>query len=94
VSEARARKADELLYAEDFRSGMEFAFGSVTLTEEDMTSFARQWDPQCFHVDRAAAADSPWGRDHRQWLPDPRGLSAAGGGGIVEQGGGQGSQRR
>lgn len=61
MSEARARKADELLYAEDFRPGMEFAFGSVTLTEEDMISFARQWDPQYFHVDRAAAADSPWG---------------------------------
>ncbi|HEX3827072.1 MAG TPA: MaoC/PaaZ C-terminal domain-containing protein [Sporichthyaceae bacterium] len=56
-----ARSSDELLYGEDFRPGMEFAFSSVTLTEDDMISFARQWDPQSFHIDPAAAAESPWG---------------------------------
>jgi acyl dehydratase len=40
---------------------MEFAFGSVTLSEDEMIAFARQWDPQYFHVDREAAAHSPWG---------------------------------
>ncbi len=55
------RSSDELWYGEDFRPGMEFAFSSVTLTEDDMISFARQWDPQSFHVDPAAAAESPWG---------------------------------
>jgi acyl dehydratase len=56
-----ARSSDELWYGEDFRPGMEFVFSSVTLTEEDMISFAQQWDPQPFHVDPAAAAESPWG---------------------------------
>jgi acyl dehydratase len=52
---------EELLYGEDFRPGMEFGFGSMTLSEQDMISFARQWDPQVFHVDPAAAADTVWG---------------------------------
>jgi acyl dehydratase len=61
VGDGVARDTGELLYGEDFRPGMEFAFGSVTLSEQDMIAFARQWDPQYFHIDRAAAADSPWG---------------------------------
>jgi acyl dehydratase len=31
------------------------------LTEEDIIAFARQWDPQPFHVDPAAAKDSVYG---------------------------------
>jgi acyl dehydratase len=52
---------EPLLYGEDFRVGMEFEFGSVTLSQAEMIAFAEQWDPQYFHVDPAAAADSPWG---------------------------------
>jgi acyl dehydratase len=51
----------ELLYAEDFKPGMEFHFRSITLTESDIMSFAREWDPQLMHISKSAAEDSPWG---------------------------------
>jgi acyl dehydratase len=53
--------AAETLYGDDFRPGMEFAFGSVTLDEADIVEFARRWDPQAMHIDQAAAAAGPWG---------------------------------
>jgi acyl dehydratase len=61
VGEPNVRSGDELLHGEDFHPGMEFKFGSVTLSEADMIAFAKLWDPQYFHVDAKAAADSPWG---------------------------------
>lgn len=35
--------------------------GTYTVTEEEITEFAERWDPQPFHVDREAAAASPFG---------------------------------
>jgi acyl dehydratase len=52
---------DDLLYAEDFKPGMEFHFGSLTLTESDIIAFGREYDPQLMHVSKTAAAASPWG---------------------------------
>jgi acyl dehydratase len=52
---------DDLLYAEDFKVGMEFYFGSLTLTESDIIEFGRVYDPQLMHVSRTAAESSPWG---------------------------------
>ncbi|HZE65523.1 MAG TPA: MaoC/PaaZ C-terminal domain-containing protein [Sporichthyaceae bacterium] len=51
----------DLLYGEDFKPGMEFEFGSLTLTESDIISFAREYDPQLMHVSKTAAEASPWG---------------------------------
>jgi acyl dehydratase len=53
--------ADDTLYGDDFRPGMEFGFGSLTLTEDDIVEFGRRWDPQLMHIDPATAVDGPWG---------------------------------
>lgn len=38
-------------YFEDFRRGERFVSGGMTMTEAGIIDFARQWDPQPFHVD-------------------------------------------
>lgn len=48
-------------YWEDFPVGTVRESGGATLTEEDITNFAHQFDPQPFHVDAAAAAESVFG---------------------------------
>ena len=48
-------------YFEDFEAGQDIDLGTCTVTEEEIIAFARQYDPQPFHVDRAAAADSIYG---------------------------------
>jgi acyl dehydratase len=45
------------LYFEDFTPGRVFELGERLMTEDDIVSFAREWDPQPFHLDRTAAAD-------------------------------------
>ncbi|MEW1964442.1 MaoC/PaaZ C-terminal domain-containing protein [Micrococcus sp. NPDC078436] len=47
--EARMRGAG--LYAEDFPVGTRSSMGSYPVTEEEVTAFARQWDPQFIHTD-------------------------------------------
>ncbi|MCW3049658.1 MAG: acyl dehydratase [Solirubrobacterales bacterium] len=44
------------LFFEDFTAGRVFDLGERTLTEDDILTFARDWDPQAFHVDPAADA--------------------------------------
>jgi acyl dehydratase len=46
---------------EDFSPGETYDLGSHTVTEAEIVAFAREWDPQPFHVDPAAAAASPYG---------------------------------
>jgi acyl dehydratase len=48
-----------VLYFEDLQVGDTRVTGSHELREEEIISFARQWDPQPWHVDREAAARSP-----------------------------------
>jgi acyl dehydratase len=48
-------------YFEDFPVGSVFEFGSITVTEPDIISFARQFDPQTMHTDPVAAANGPTG---------------------------------
>jgi acyl dehydratase len=50
-----------VLYFEDFPVGVRRELGSRTLDEEQMVGFARQYDPQPFHIDAEAAKDSPFG---------------------------------
>jgi len=50
--------ADQLLYWEDFPVGDTMEMGSHTFTEAEIIEFARQFDPQPFHIDPAAAKDS------------------------------------
>lgn len=48
-------------YFEDFEVGKTIDVGSRTIVEEEIISFARQFDPQPFHVDKAAAEKSMYG---------------------------------
>lgn len=46
---------------EDFAAGQVYDLGSRSVSAEEITDFARQFDPQPFHVDEAAAAASDFG---------------------------------
>lgn len=48
-------------YFEDFYAGQEIDLGTRTVTEEEIIAFAKQFDPQPFHVDPVAAAASIYG---------------------------------
>ena len=48
-------------YFEDYAPGLTVDCGTFTLTEEEIISFAKEYDPQPFHVDPAAAAAGPVG---------------------------------
>jgi acyl dehydratase len=48
-------------YFEDFRVGTRIELGSHTFTADEIKSFAREFDPQPFHVDEEAAARSHFG---------------------------------
>ena len=48
-------------YFEDFALGDVFRARPVTLTEDEIVEFARRYDPQPFHTDKAAAAGSQFG---------------------------------
>ena len=49
------------IYFEDFENGQTFELGSRTLTRERILAFAEEFDPQPFHLDEAAAADTIYG---------------------------------
>ncbi len=49
------------LHLDDIAVGQTFVTGSLTVTAEDIKAFARQYDPQPFHLDEAAAKDSLFG---------------------------------
>jgi len=48
-------------YLEDAVVGQRRELGRHTITEEEIVRFAREFDPQPFHVDAAAAATSMYG---------------------------------
>lgn len=48
-------------YFEDFRVGEKFRTKAKTLSAQEIVEFARRYDPQPFHVDAKAAAQSPYG---------------------------------
>jgi acyl dehydratase len=48
-------------YFDDFSPGDRFVSKGVTFTEADIISFALRYDPQPFHIDVEAAAQSPYG---------------------------------
>jgi acyl dehydratase len=48
-------------YFDDFRVGERFAARGVTVSEEQIKSFALDYDPQPFHLDAEAAAESHFG---------------------------------
>jgi len=48
----------DALYFEDFSPGEVVEFGDRLVTAEEIVEFARQFDPQPFHLDEAAARQS------------------------------------
>jgi acyl dehydratase len=48
-------------YWEDFPAGTTREFGGKSLSKEDIVRFAREYDPQPFHVDEEAAKKSVFG---------------------------------
>ncbi len=48
-------------FFEDFTPGQEIDLGQRTVSEEEIIDFARQFDPQPFHVDAEAASGSIYG---------------------------------
>lgn len=48
-------------YLEDFEPGQTRSYGAYTLSEEEIVSFADQYDPQPLHTDPDAAAESRYG---------------------------------
>lgn len=49
------------MYFDDLPVGFTHETGSQSLSEEEIIAFARQYDPQPFHIDREAAAESIYG---------------------------------
>jgi acyl dehydratase len=48
-------------YFEDFKAGESIDLGSRTLTQDEIIAFAREYDPQTFHIDPEAAGQSVFG---------------------------------
>jgi acyl dehydratase len=50
-----------MLHLDDLAPGQVYPLGRRTLGRDEIIAFARQWDPQPFHLDEAAAAASIYG---------------------------------
>jgi acyl dehydratase len=48
-------------YLDDLQIGQRFSSGGITLSEAEIIDFAWRYDPQPFHLDVNAAAESPFG---------------------------------
>ena len=49
-------------YFDDFEVGEKWPIETVyEMTEDEIVSFAKKWDPQPFHIDKRAAAESIYG---------------------------------
>jgi acyl dehydratase len=48
-------------YFEDYVPGLTVDCGTFTVGEEEIIAFAKEYDPQPFHVDPAGAKDGPYG---------------------------------
>lgn len=53
--------ASDRLWADDLSVGQIFEFGTHHVSEDELLDFARAWDPQDFHVDKAVAERGPYG---------------------------------
>src|SRR4029077_5697513 len=54
-------RSRRMRYFDDIAVGDRIALGTHTFTAEDIKAFARQYDPQPFHMDEAVAAQSHFG---------------------------------
>jgi acyl dehydratase len=49
------------MFFEDFEVGRTYRFGQRTVTQDELIAFAREFDPQPFHIDPEAAEKSHFG---------------------------------
>jgi acyl dehydratase len=49
------------IYFEDFTPGRVFELGAVTVSADEIVEFAARFDPQPFHIDPVAAAETMFG---------------------------------
>ena len=61
IRPAENESAKRLYYLEDLSVGQRFASGTHTLTEAEISAFARAYDPQPFHLSDAGARTSLFG---------------------------------
>ena len=52
---------DSKMFFEDFEIGLVFNTGSKKITKNEIISFAKNYDPQYFHVDENKAKSGPFG---------------------------------
>ena len=50
-----------VLYFEDYPAGRVFELGEIDADPDEVQAFAQRFDPQPFHIDARAAAQSPYG---------------------------------
>ena len=50
-----------MLYFDDIEVGASFTGGEYEFREDEIIRFAREWDPQPFHIDPEAAKSTPMG---------------------------------
>jgi acyl dehydratase len=53
--------AKNTMYLEEYSVGMEREFGNKVVSKEEVIRFAKEFDPQPFHIDEDAAQDSMFG---------------------------------
>lgn len=51
----------DLLHYEDFPEGLVIPFGTYHLSKEEVIAYAREWDPQPFHLNEEAGKNSVLG---------------------------------
>jgi len=60
--EAPAEAPEPARFFEELEIGRRYELGSFVFTAEEIVAFARSFDPQPFHMDETAAANSSFGR--------------------------------
>ena len=48
-------------YWEDFEAGQTFDLGTHEMTRDEIVAFARQWDPQPYHLEEDGGPGAPFG---------------------------------
>jgi acyl dehydratase len=61
MANANPPESKQLLYFDDLRVGQRFVSGTHQIDEQQIMAFARQFDPQPFHLDVEAAKQSFFG---------------------------------
>ncbi len=88
--------SDDLIHFEDIVVGTEKRFGHYEVTREEVIAYAQKFDPQPFHLDDEAAAQTHFGRlaasglhtaamMNRMMIDGDTGLTASLGGGGMDQ---------